>query len=222
VSGCWELKRKFRIKPKKLVYGKGENMKLLLRSAVVITLILLAGTCFADQITIQSVTPSSTFFTYDVNNLINGSGLVGNLHDNDWEHMWITDGTPTGWLIFDLGAVYSLGYASVWNYNAICCGLDRSVLDMDVLLSNDGVNYTLFGSFVLTEGTGGWIPPDTLALTGASARYIKFNLNSDYGDPDYIGLSEVQFYGATTPEPASMVLLGSGVLALARKLRKRA
>jgi hypothetical protein len=64
---------------------------------------------------------SSTFFTYDVNNLINGSGLVGNLHDNDWEHMWITDGTPTGWLIFDLGAVYSLGYASVsWPWHASC------------------------------------------------------------------------------------------------------
>lgn len=196
-------------------------MKSLLRLTVLLTLFSLAGACFASQITIQSVTPSSTWNTYDVQNIINGAGLVGNLHDNYWHDMWITNNTPTGWLIFDLGAVYSLDHAAVWNYNGVCCGLDRSVKNLDVLLSNNGVNYTLFGSFVLTEGTGGWIPADILALNGASARYIEFDLNSTYGAPDYIGLSEVQFYGGI-PEPASMLLLASGVLAAARALRNRA
>jgi hypothetical protein len=188
-------------------------------------LVSLAVTCFAGKITIQSVTPSSTWYTYNVQNIINGAGLnqAGTLHDWNWQNMWVTNDTGTGWLKFDLGAVYSLDYSLVWNYNGVCCGLDRSVKNMDVLLSNDGVNFTYFNSFVLTEGTGNWIPADTLSLTGASARYIEFNLLSDYGDPDYIGLSEVQFYGPTgTPEPATMLLLGSGVLAVARKLRNRA
>lgn len=176
--------------------------------------LVAASTSFAGNIPIVGVTASSTWSTYDVNNLINGAGLSGGLHDNFWHDMWMDnyqDPTPT--LVFDLGAVYTLDSTSIWNYNAICCGLDRSVKSLDILVSTDDVLFSLVGSFGLTEGTGDWIPADVLSLSGATGQWVKFHLTGNYGDPDFTGLSEVQFSGNSgqVPEPASGLLLLAGV-----------
>jgi hypothetical protein len=179
-----------------------------MRSVCALLALMLPGLCSAG-IVVSSVTASSTFRTYDANNLINGSGLSGGLHDEDYEHMWASDGTPTGSLVFDLGGVYSLTDALVWNYNAECCGLERGVRDLTVSISGDGVSYTPIGDFGLTEGTGGWIPADVLNLGGATGRFVQFGLTRNYGDEYLIGLSEVQFDGASvseTPEPGTAML----------------
>ena len=179
----------------------------------------VAVVCSGATIPVATVTPSSTFFTYDAANLINGSGLSGGLADDNFHNMWMTNGTTTGTLVFDLGSVFSLADTLVWNYNADCCGLGRGVQNMTALISTNGITYTSIGSFSLTQGTGSPIPDNVLNLGGATGRYVKFDLTANYGDTTYIGLSEVQFESSTVPEPSTSALyfIGASVLAFLLK-----
>jgi hypothetical protein len=187
-----------------------------LTSKYVIAVALAAvSTSFADNIPVASVTASSTFSSYDVNHLIDGSGMSGGLADDNYHNMWMDNGGSTPTLVFDLGAVYTLSSTSIWNYNADCCGLDRSVQSLNILVSTDDVTFTLVGSFSgLPEGTGSPIPADVLNLSGAIGQWVEFDITSNYGDT-YTGLSEVEFSGNTgqVPEPASGLLVLAGVAA---------
>jgi hypothetical protein len=128
--------------------------------------------------------------------------------------MWLGTG-KTGTLTFDLGAEYSLSGALVWNYN-YAAAPSRSVDHMDILLSDDDVTFTPASSYTMTEGNGSsTLSVNDLTLPGASqARYVKFSLTQNFGDPTYIGLSEVEFQGTVaspTPEPSTFAL---GLVAL--------
>jgi hypothetical protein len=199
-------------------WTSGGFLKLSNIRALLVGAALLTPGCFADVIPISSVTASSTFSSYNVQNLINGSGISGGLSDDQFENEWITNGTTTGTLVFDLGAVFSLADAQVWNYNADCCGLERGVQTMTVLTSLDDVTFTPLNTFGLSEGTGLPLAPNVLDLAGASARYVEFDLTQNYGDAGFIGLSEVQFDSSAIPEPSAAFFLigGLSVLALVR------
>src|ERR1700722_12836575 len=132
-----------------------------------------------------------------------------------------TNGSTTGTLVFDLGAVFSLADAQVWNYNADCCGLERGVQTMTVLTSLDDVTFTPLNTFGLSEGTGLPLAPNVLDLAGASARYVEFDLTQNYGDAGFIGLSEVQFDSSAIPEPSAAFFLIGGLSVLA-SVRHRA
>ena len=83
-------------------------------------LILAAAPAVAATVVIQpvAVTASSTFWTYNAQNLINGSGLSGGLHDGNYNNHWMTDTTgEPAWLVFDLGKVARLADIRIWNYN---------------------------------------------------------------------------------------------------------
>lgn len=184
-------------------------------------LIAAASAAQAGVISVSDVTASSTFGTYNVNNLVNGAGLTGTQHDGNWENKWMTDSTVTGELIFNLGSIYDISSASIWNYGGGCCGVNRSVKDLSVGVSLDGVTYSSIGSFTLGLPAGTPFAADTISL-GATAQYIKFDLNSNYGSQQYTGLSEVQFEGlmASVPEPASIALLTIGLAGLGLSRRK--
>ena len=164
----------------------------------------------APEISISSVTPSSTFSTYNAINLINDAGMIGNLHDGNFTHKWMTDSTVTGTLVFDLGKLYAVDSTSIWNYGEGCCGNERSVRDFGISYSTNGISYTNFGNFVLQQSNANPFPGESFAL-GFNARYIKFSLNSNYGDEDYAGLSEVKFFGAPVPEPETYAMLLTGL-----------
>jgi hypothetical protein len=192
-----------------------------------LSLALTIGLCLsvstpatATPLAVVNVTPSSTWFTYDVNNLINGSGLSGNLHDGIWQHKWMTNQTSTGWLVFDLGPTlypepYLVESTTIWNYGPGCCGNERSTKDLRILTSWDGITYSPVGDFVLSQPTTDPFGPDIIPINRL-ARYIRFDLNSNYGPDSYIGLSEVQFNGQVPmPDPGStLLLLGMGIAAL--------
>jgi hypothetical protein len=68
----------------------------------------LAGPALADiTVTPVDVTATNTFpffGEYKPENLINGSGLTGGLHDANYANMWMTDlGVAAATLTFDLG-----------------------------------------------------------------------------------------------------------------------
>lgn len=191
--------------------------------------ITAASSAMASNVPVASVSASSTFSSYNVNNLINGAGLSGGLHDNNYANMWMSDyGDVTATLTFNLGATYTLDSASVWNYNAKCCGLDRGVDNFNILVSTDGVNFTLAESVTgLPEGTGSPIAADVIGLPNVTASYVEFQVLSNYGDY-YTGLSAVQFDGTlgtdttVTPEPSygllMLALMAGGCFVVRRRL----
>ena len=169
--------------------------------------------CFAGPITVVSATASSTSPGpyYDALHLIDGSGLSGGLHDNYFGNMWLSNGSATATLDFDLGGIYTLDQAFVWNYNWDVM-LNRGTRTLTILVSINGIDYSTVGDYSLTRGTDAGIPADELALTGSTGRYVRFDLKTNYGDSDYIGLSEVRFDGsAAAPEPASALLVLFGL-----------
>lgn len=185
-------------------------------------LLVVCSAANAGVISVSDVTPSSTFYTYDVNNLVNGAGLSGNIHDGTWSNKWMTNQTVTGTLTFDLGTIYDISSTSIWNYGGGCCGDGRSVKDIEILTSIDGLTYSSIGSFVLSQSATASITADVIALN-TTAQYIRFDLNSNYGD-SYTGLSEVQFNGdaAAIPEPFSFALLALGFIGIGFSRRKKA
>lgn len=178
----------------------------------------------AAEIAVSSVTASSTNPGLSVVNLINGSGLVGTLHTGDFAGKWLLDGAAieTGTVTFDLGSLFKVGSTTVWNYGPGCCGNDRSVKDLGVSVSNDGVNFSAAGNFVLTQPSTDPFPGQSLALNDVNARFVRFSLNSNYGNETYTGLSEVKFYGTAVPEAETYAyaLFGLGVVGVA--LRRKA
>ncbi|GAA0856680.1 discoidin domain-containing protein [Aliiglaciecola litoralis] len=182
---------------------------------------LIASSVNAGVISISNVTASSTWSTYNVDNLINGSGLIGSLHSGEYTGKWMTNNTVTGSLLFDFGSVFDLTSSSIWNYGNGCCGIDRSVKDLSAEYSIDGITFFAIGDFILNQPVGDPFASETIALN-ASAQYIRFNLNSNYGSA-YTGLSEVQFNGtaAAVPEPTSFVLLALGIAGLGFSRKKK-
>jgi hypothetical protein len=214
--------------------------KLAFATAGAATISLVGGSVqpmYAALITgVTATTDMGTFNNglYSLENLTNGSGLSSlsetATHNDDFSNMWISNtDTTTGTVTFNLGNLYSVNSAFVWNYNADCCGLDRGVREMTIETSENGITFnSLLGSVILSQGTGEPISSDVFNLGNVITRYVRFNILSNYGAPDYTGLSEVQFEGelasipTPVPEPETGIsLLGLGAVALASLLRKK-
>jgi hypothetical protein len=116
--------------------------------------------------------------------------------------------------------VYELEKMIVWNYNETLPGrpelLLRGASSADISLAgSDGV-FTLFAANVpldLAPGSDEIDFGQSINLE-SSARYIRFDIHGNHGgDNNFVGLSEVKFFGV--PEPASwMLALVGGAAAL--------
>ncbi|HET8871451.1 MAG TPA: discoidin domain-containing protein [Aquabacterium sp.] len=191
-------------------------------AAAAVSALALISTSHAAEITVANVSASSTFYTYNPINLINGSGLTGDMHSGDWFNKWITDGVPTGTLTFDLGSAFDLSSTSIWNYGPGCCGDDRSVKDLTISLSTDGIHYADVGTFTLSMPTTNPFGAESIGLGDSAARYVRFSLLSNYGDTSYTGLSEVKFYGVpAVPEADAMAYAAVGAAVVGLALRRR-
>lgn len=193
--------------------------------SIILSVTSVAHVANAGLITTTSVSASSELHAgYTVNNLVNGSGLVGSTHDDSFLNMWLahpTDTTPT--LTFDLGSLYSVTATNIWQY-IWPNNTNRGVDDLDILWSTDNATYTLWGSVNLAEGGN----TAQVFNTAVDAQFIKFDINSSHGS-SYIGLSEVQFIGTqagqtppttNVPEPSTLAIFALGVLGLlSRRLK---
>jgi hypothetical protein len=73
-------------------------------------------------------------------------------------------------------------------------------------------------------GTAGYDTPTMVDLLDTPARWIAIDILENLGDPSFVGLSEIMVYQhlqSTIPEPATLSLLGLGLLAVARRRRRR-
>ena len=177
-------------------------------------------------------------------NLINGSGLDVNtpsgLHDNHpgAATMW-TAGTgglaadvDNTWVEFDLGGVYDLMNARIWQYNQNSLP-GRQLRQFDILVSPNLVDpFTLVASnvelsqFATTPGpfdapaTPG-IPAQLFAAGSLGVQRVRFELDTAWsGSPgEFVGLSEVKFEVVPEPTAGAVLLIGSGLLAMRRRHR---
>ncbi len=168
------------------------------------------------------------------NYLVDGSGLTGGQHTAAVEpNMWLSAGTAFGgddldpFVIFDLGAVYTINSFHVWNYNEAPPNLtSRGVNGVTVEYgATAGLGSTVPGitNFAQADGLATYAGEDFSGFTPFDAQFIKFDINSNHGgDNNFYGLSEVQFDGvlATVPEPATGTLAGLSMLALAFRRRR--
>lgn len=145
---------------------------------------------------------------------------------NSSSHVWHTDtglvaGETITWEL-DSGAGVSIDAMWIWNENQLCCASGRSVQQYDLDVSFDGGS--TFLANVVTDG----ILTQALALPTLTPDYVPFaeqtgathvrlTIDSNYGDPNYVGLSEVRF--SVVPEPSTAVLVGLGLLGLRARAR---
>ncbi|HZN39736.1 MAG TPA: discoidin domain-containing protein [Planctomycetota bacterium] len=183
-------------------------------------LTLVAWCAFSSVCTAQFIpgvtttTSMGTWFSYNIANLTNGVGLsamtLTATHSANWQDMWISNQITTGWLQFDLGAVVQLGGIVVWNYNS-SISLARGVQLMNVSTSTDGLTFTPPSAVTVPQGTAQPIPGYLIGTGAVAARYVKFDILSNYGDT-YTGLSDVQFLAGAGSVVATNTTLGQGCI----------
>jgi hypothetical protein len=178
------------------------------------------------RIAVSGVMASSEFPGRGPNNLINGSGMHGDRHDNDPEAgiMWLSDGSPVEgqYILFDLGKLSRIESLKVWNCNESSSNVyaARGVKQADIYVSDTGKVNPLTNpqewrlvvadqKFSAADGTAEYATPDTIALGNVEARFVAIVIDERLGhDPTqpnmhYVGLSEVQFFGEPVVAPAA-------------------
>ena len=127
-----------------------------------------------------------------------GSGVY--VHTNnagaDGNCMW--NGEANSWLWFDLGKNYALNGVYVWNYNEGGGWNTRGVRDVEISASLDNKTFQPLGTFTLHMASGQEDERGEAVAFGKTirARYVKWQIKSNYRGGEQSGLSEVRFSNA--------------------------
>jgi hypothetical protein len=172
---------------------------------------------------------------FNINNIVNGSGLPGDIPSLTGTHAAAMPGNSfagslnAGNLItFNLNGTYSLAGFSLWNFNG---NNTVGVNGVNILTSTDGTNFTTVAGTPTQFAIGADTAPEApelFSFAPVTASYVQFQVLSNYGFTFFgnaTGLSEVQFDSASAtavPEPVTIfgTLMGlGGGEALKRRLR---
>jgi len=148
--------------------------------------------------------------------------VAGAIHTSAPGTDWVSASNPAnGEVTFDLGSLMTIDQIAVWNFadnNPLF-----SVTQLTVLASVDAAfsSPTNLGTFSLSVPPLATTLAQLLNIGVTNAQFIRFqNFVSNGNGVGGLALGEVAFRSAV-PEPASMLLMGSGLLIGARKLRRR-
>jgi len=198
-----------------------------LKAIVVVALAIMlfgASAAFADSIDVSATGGTYTFAgtvgsVFSTNNL----GATGISVSNP-------PGAPialgNGAILFSTGAYLGgnlfAGGGSVSYTNVGACG--------GVCFSGSTTGSQLVGSTILASFTTNWVNPLFAALVGANFGGSDPKINNATGslsivfqpaNSDHIGNIGSADYGLTTPEPASLLMLGGGMLAIGGSIRRK-
>ncbi|MCW1923141.1 hypothetical protein OKA05_11305 [Luteolibacter arcticus] len=197
-----------------LAHPMESSVPLILRQVIMAIILVLpvsvGSRATAATITPISVTASSEFSaSQGAANLINGSGLSGSgpiqsqTHNNAGSatSMWHSNGSVVAdsWLVFDLGAEFSLSGIDIWQMNQ-AGQLGRGIKTFAIYTSSNALGpITDFaGNFTLNQGGGtASEAAKNLPLSLSGVRRVKFVIANCWSGlaSDYVGLSEVRFQG---------------------------
>jgi len=147
---------------------------------------------------------------------VDGSGLnADGQHSITASDMWfsfISDLDP--WIQYEFDAIKMLDGLKVWNSNSAAeMAIGWGAKDVQIEYSVDGENWDVLPDATQLNraiGLPTYDQYDEIALNGVSAKYVRFDIESNWSSiPGWgqYGVSEVQFYAiptqARTPDPTS-------------------
>jgi hypothetical protein len=146
-------------------------------------------------------TTLSAQFGSIIDNTINGVGLdvlqtLSGNHGgtNPMNAFFATN--EAGTIDFDLGGSYLVDGLAFWNANN-SFPLPAGVKNVNISSSEDGVTYTaiLGAPNVFAAVASNISPAERFSFTEITASFIRFEVITNYGNPDFISFSEVAFSG---------------------------
>jgi hypothetical protein len=158
---------------------------------------------------IQPTASSTHGSSQQVTNLVNGSGLSGDLHENSGNAvtMWHTVENSAAsavagiqapaWVRFDFERPVSLDKIRIWNHNQQFL-TDRGFRKTSILGTVDGTSWKMLIETELPRANGGATTPTTVELpTSQPLKAVAIAAQSNWGGNVY-GLSEVRFVSTLT------------------------
>lgn len=122
-------------------------------------------------------------------------------HSTSATDMWLScagdtnpnaDRSEENWILYDLGAIYTLEDTHVWNYN-VTGSTDNGMQDIIIDVSNDGSTWSEWGVHTVNEAPGleeygGEIGPD---FDGEATRFVLISISTNWGGDCY-GFAELK------------------------------
>jgi len=164
------------------------------------------------QIKPAMATASSSEENSSTSAIINGNGIGDTDGDKiaeqstNPEYMWLSaKGQSSGEVEFDFDNVYKLEMIKVYNYNEhLYTGRGVKKADISVWTPATGWKKILTDYEIeQAEGRDDYDEPTVVRLEPIEAQKIRFDNLVNYGDAEYVGLSEVQFFEVRGPTAAN-------------------